>query len=59
MKRALLTLALLATPALTGTASAQTAPAAAPTTAEQKTIEAITARSDRGFSLRVPAGWTP
>ncbi|WP_291428081.1 PsbP-related protein [Deinococcus sp.] len=58
MKRALLTLALLAAPALTG-AAAQTAPAAAPTTAEQRTIEAITARSDRGFSLRVPAGWTP
>lgn len=58
MKRALLTLALLAAPALTGGASAQTAPAA-PTTAEQKTIEAITATSEKGYSIRVPAGWTP
>ncbi|GGR47499.1 hypothetical protein GCM10008959_05860 [Deinococcus seoulensis] len=57
MKRALLTLALLAAPALTGAASAQTTPA--PATPETRTIEAITATSEKGYSIRVPAGWTP
>lgn len=61
MKRALLTLALLAAPALTGAASAQTTAqtTTAPAAPEARTIEAITATSEKGYSIRVPAGWTP
>ncbi|MGM9320030.1 PsbP-related protein [Deinococcus aquaticus] len=59
MKRALLTLALLATPALMVTATAQGTTVTDPTTGAQKTIEAITATSEKGYSIRVPGGWTP
>ncbi|CAM3189476.1 DUF1795 domain-containing protein [Deinococcus saxicola] len=61
----LLALALLTLPALPS-ALAQTTPAApAPVTAPgatpagQKVIEAITVTSDKGYSIKVPSGWTP
>ncbi len=60
-----LALALLTLPALPS-ALAQTAPASpAPVTAPgvtpagQKVIEAITVTSDKGYSIKVPSGWTP
>ncbi|WP_029479918.1 PsbP-related protein [Deinococcus marmoris] len=58
----LLALALLALPALPS-ALAQTAPApvtapvAAPT--GQKVIDTITVTSNKGYSIKVPSGWTP
>ncbi|MBZ9751701.1 hypothetical protein K7W42_12595 [Deinococcus sp. HMF7604] len=58
MNRVLLSLALLATPLFP--ALAQTAPTtAAPAPTEPRTIEAITATSAKGYSIRVPSGWTP
>ena len=54
---AVLTLALLALP-IFSSVQAQTAPApAAP--ADQKVIEAITVTSNKGYSIKVPGGWTP
>ena len=34
-------------------------PTTAPAAPEARTIEAITATSEKGYSIRVPAGWTP
>lgn len=62
MTRFALILALLALPALPP-ALAQTAPApaAAPAASPsgQKVIEAITVTSTKGYTIKVPAGWTP
>lgn len=62
MTRFALILALLALPALPP-ALAQTAPApaSAPAAAPsgQKAIEAITVTSTKGYTIKVPAGWTP
>lgn len=60
MKRFALTLALLSG-VLSPLTLAQTAtPApATPPAAGERTIEAITATSNKGYSIRVPAGWTP
>ncbi|UBV41830.1 hypothetical protein LAJ19_09230 [Deinococcus taeanensis] len=60
MNRALSILALLAATALPLSALAQTTPAtstAAPATG--RTVEAVTATSPKGYSIRVPAGWIP
>lgn len=68
MKRfALLLSAVLAAPALAQTATpakpaatpAQTAPAQSTPAEGQRTIETITATSNKGYSIRVPAGWAP
>lgn len=58
VKRFALTLALCCG-ALSPLTLAQTAAPATPPAAAERTIEAITATSQKGYSIRVPAGWTP